>query len=401
MYRINGDKDKELSLIDYLNTVRPNVNDLITKKKVNERKVQLALSIIFLNYITNDTAEKYVLSDNIIIRPTDDCEDITTELYNSLLHRYQETLGNKMEGSSFVFDYVNFLNIKFNQVDLIRGVSYIKEDKWISIKKATINPKNNKGEDNYCFMYALTVALNHNEIGDHPERINKIIPYIIKCNWNRINFPSQRKDWERFEQDNTDIALNILSVSHNKKAIELQYKPKYNRTRLNQVVLLMIIDGVKWHYLALKGIITSDGHMRPTQSISRLFNRITSSNTTNDYCYCLNCFHQYSTENKLQEHELVCEDHDYCDAVMPGDKNKILKYTTGSKSLKMTHAIYVDIECQLVKHDTCNNKLNKSQSTTKNTHIPTGYAINKVNETKITIIFIKEVKTLCLNYQKT
>ena len=114
MYRINGDKDKELPLIDYLNTVRPNVNDLITKKKVNERKVQLAISIIFLNYITNDTAEKYVLSDNIIIRPTDDCEEITAELYNSLLHRYQGTLGNKMEGSSFVFDYVNFLNIKFN-----------------------------------------------------------------------------------------------------------------------------------------------------------------------------------------------------------------------------------------------------------------------------------------------
>ena len=47
MYRINGDKGKELSLINYLNTVRSNVNDLITKKKVNERKVQLAISIIF------------------------------------------------------------------------------------------------------------------------------------------------------------------------------------------------------------------------------------------------------------------------------------------------------------------------------------------------------------------
>ena len=70
-------------------------------------------------------------------------------------------------------------------------------------------------------MYAVTVALNHNEVGDHPERINKILPYIPKYNWNCINFPSQRKDWERFEQDNTDIALNILSVPHNKKTIKL------------------------------------------------------------------------------------------------------------------------------------------------------------------------------------
>ena len=129
-----------------------------------------------------------------------------------------------MEGSSFAFDYINFLNIKLNQVDLIRGASYIKEDKWISNKKATINPKNNKGEDNYCFMYAVTVAPNHNEIDDHPERINKIIPYITKYNWNRINFPLQRKNWERFEQDNIDIALNILSVPPNEKTIELQHK---------------------------------------------------------------------------------------------------------------------------------------------------------------------------------
>ena len=204
MYRINGDKDKELSLIDYLNTVRPNVAELITKKKVNERKNQLVISLMFL---------KYVYSDNLIIRPNDNSNEITTELYNSLLHRYQGALENKMEGSSFISDYIKFLNIRFNQVDLIRGSSYIKEDKWISNKKATINHKNNKDDDNYCFMYVL----NQKEIGDHPERINKIIPFITKYYSNNINFPSQRKDWERFEKDNTDIALNILSVPRNKK----------------------------------------------------------------------------------------------------------------------------------------------------------------------------------------
>ena len=70
---------------------------------------------------------------------------ITADLYNSLLHRYQETLENKMGGggggSSFVFDYVNFLDIKFNHVDLIRGGPCFESPKWISNKKATINPK--------------------------------------------------------------------------------------------------------------------------------------------------------------------------------------------------------------------------------------------------------------------
>ena len=92
-------------------------------------------------------------------------------------------------------------------------------------------------------MYAITVALNHNKIDNHPEVILNIIPHIPKYNWDRINFPSQRKDWELFEKDNEDIALNILSIPHNEKTIKLQYKSKYNRTRKKQVVLLMIADG--------------------------------------------------------------------------------------------------------------------------------------------------------------
>ena len=83
----------------------------------------------------------------------------------------------------------------------------------------------------------------------------------------------------------------------------------------------MITDGEKWHYLALKSILTNDGYMEPTQSISRLFNKITSTNTTNDY-YCLNCFHSYSTMEKLKKYELVCDNYDYCEILMPDDKNK-------------------------------------------------------------------------------
>ena len=203
-----------------------------------------------------------------------------------------------MERSSLIYDYVNFLYIKFNQVDLIRGGTYIQEDKWIRNKKATIHPKIDSDEDVYCFAYAIAIALNHHEIGSHPERIGKLAPHISKYNWSNINFPLPRKDWERFAKNNEDIALNIWSVPHNQKTIELQYKSKHNRTRNYQVVLLMITDGTKWHYLALKSILTTEHYMNPTQSISWLFNKITSTNTTNDY-YFLNYFHSYRIEYRL------------------------------------------------------------------------------------------------------
>ena len=36
--------------------------------------------------------------------------------------------------------------------------------------------------------------------------------------------------------------------------IRLAYKSRYNFKHENQVILLMTIDGKKWHYLAVKGL---------------------------------------------------------------------------------------------------------------------------------------------------
>ena len=57
-------------------------------------------------------------------------------------------------------------------------------------------------------------------------------------------------------------------------------------------------------------------------------------------------------------------------------------YSQGRYSLKMAHAIYVDIECLLVKHLTCSNNTNKSFLQTISTHVPSGYSISVVNEFK-------------------
>ena len=60
-------------------------------------------------------------------------------------------------------------------------------------RKTTINPINKK--DNKCFQYAVTVALNYEGIKKDPQRITKIKPFINKCNWKGINFPSD--DWKK------------------------------------------------------------------------------------------------------------------------------------------------------------------------------------------------------------
>ena len=41
-------------------------------------------------------------------------------------------------------------------------------------------------------------------------------------------------------------------MPHNTKKIRHAYKSKHNLSRENQVIILMITDGKKWHYLAVK-----------------------------------------------------------------------------------------------------------------------------------------------------
>ena len=189
-----------------------------------------------------------------------------------------------MKGSEFEFDGVDFLYYDFNKISINRDGSYIDSPKWIKTKKSTTNPKNN---DYKCFQYAVTLALNLDRISSHPEKISKIKPFIDQCNWNEIDFPSTSKDWKKFELNN-EIALDILYVPDNTKKIHVAYKSKHNLTREKQVILLIISNGVNWHYIIVK-------------SLPGLLKGITSSH--NEAFYCLNCFCAYTTENKLEEHK--------------------------------------------------------------------------------------------------
>ena len=184
-----------------------------------------------------------------------------------------------MKGSEFVFDSVNLLYYHLQETSLKRtGASYIDSPKLLKSKTVTIYPKNN---DNNCFQYAIIAALNHKQIKSHPERISNLKPFIDQYNWEGINVPpKQEKDQKDFESNNKSVALNILFALYSTEEIRREYISKHNHKCESQVILLIITDGKKWHYLAVKSLLA-------------LFRGITS-NHNGDF-YCLNCFHSYST----------------------------------------------------------------------------------------------------------
>ena len=187
----------------------------------------------------------------------------------------------------------------------------------------------------------------------------KIKPFIDQYNWKDIEFPPTSKDWRKFELNNK-VALNILYVPHNTKRIQVADRSRYNLTYEEQIVLLMITDGEKWHYLTVK-------------NLSGILRGITSTHYGG--FHCSNCFRSYRTKSKLELHIKICENHDHCHVEMPTKNNNIIKHNHGEKSMKVPFVIYVDLECLVKKMSTCTNNRNESTTTKINKHIPSGYSI--------------------------
>ena len=162
--------DKILSIQEYLALTEKYLKKLINQyKKEGEWKIQLIAEINFISSKpgSDETRVMYTRSDNEKFMNGDDTNEIIKSLFESFLQRFEENLEEKMRGSDFEFDGINFFNYNFNKTSIYRGGSYIDSPKWLKDKKSTINPKNNNHK---CFQYVATLALNFDNINNHPEK---------------------------------------------------------------------------------------------------------------------------------------------------------------------------------------------------------------------------------------
>ena len=243
LYESRGDKDGKLALSKYFDKIKPHLKDMIDDyKSKGEWKIQITMRIIFISFIDkNETQVMHTKNDNVEIMNGTDTSDAINKLINSFMKRYQEGLETKMKGSSYIFERIDLLEYHLHKISLNRGSSYIDSPIWIKNKGVTINPQNT--EDNKCFQYAITAALNYQNITNNRQRISKIKLFINNYNWKDIEFPSHSKDWRKFECNNKAIALNILYAPYKTKEIRQAYISEHNDKRNNQVNLLMITDG--------------------------------------------------------------------------------------------------------------------------------------------------------------
>ena len=123
-YESRGDKDKKLSVKQYLYKIMSYFSDLINDHKAirnnsNEQKIQINVNVNSVS--SNDTGETctiFVWSDNEEIRSGNETDDIVKELLNSFLNNYQKEEEILRNGTNFVFESVDLLSYNIHKTSL-------------------------------------------------------------------------------------------------------------------------------------------------------------------------------------------------------------------------------------------------------------------------------------------
>ena len=80
--------------------------------------------------------------------------------------------------------------------------------------------------------------MNYEKLKWNPAEVLKNKPFINKCNWEGISYPSKIDDSKTFETNNPTIALNTLYIKE--KEIYPAYISKINSNCEKQIILVMI-----------------------------------------------------------------------------------------------------------------------------------------------------------------
>ena len=112
-YESKGDKDKTLTISQYLNMIRAYLVDMINDyKNKGEWIIQLSAEINFTSSKpdSDETRIMHTKSDNLEIIIGSDTNEVVEDLSKSLLQRYQQNSEEQMRGSQFNFDAANLLH---------------------------------------------------------------------------------------------------------------------------------------------------------------------------------------------------------------------------------------------------------------------------------------------------
>ena len=104
--------------------IEPYVRELINNHKNKGKwKIQLTVQINFISLrpSSDETRVMHTRSVNEEFMNGSDTDEIIKELFKSLLQRHQENLQEKLKGSDFAFDGINYIYYDLNKISISKG----------------------------------------------------------------------------------------------------------------------------------------------------------------------------------------------------------------------------------------------------------------------------------------
>ncbi len=137
------------------------------------------------------------------------------EMYEMMSERMLENLSKfQRNGSGWRLKSISDLEIGIAKFDPLSGSGYSKLPEFIRKKKAVVNMKN---DDNQCFKWAVTRALNF--IDSNTERVTKELrEQTKKYDWSNIEYPTKVDDIHIWEKNN-NILINVFGYDEDAKTI--------------------------------------------------------------------------------------------------------------------------------------------------------------------------------------
>ena len=212
--------------------------------------------------------------------------------YEQLVKELDAAVENfNSRGSNFVLDLVNSFVLVITQYRPLCGSTYIPTPPRIAKKNAVINVVN---RDDRCFEWALYSCLYPSP--NHPTHVSSYKKYQNSLNFDGIDFPVQTKDIHKFEKQNPDISVNVISLDDDdENSFCVEYLSP-ERHRKHHVNLLLFDDPERMtsHYAYIRN-----------------FSRLVSGRTNHDgqSFVCNSCLNVFSSQRVLDEHIPNCFQH--------------------------------------------------------------------------------------------
>ena len=350
--------DNDTDLLEFLARVKDEIGGLIVAQLGERGALKFYLTVkTQLSRTSTDGLEQittpYFCSIPVIILQSTDIGD---EI-DIAGHRIKELLAtHESQGSGFKLDFILDCQLHVATYDKIGGSSYLPLPKFVQIKRATINIKN---DDLNCFQYSLLYTKLQPAV--NPERVYHYKKHHDDLNMTGIRTPVEITQLKKFEQQNPDFSVNVYALNSRKASdrnSKLNLFPLYNtkeRQRKYHTNLLLITANGNSHYVIIK-------------SLSRLLAGRTAEN--NKAYICKFCLYSFTKQSALDAHENACSEHAAVTAEYPAEPLDILRFKNFGHTLEVPFVIYADFESIL---EPGNDDVSKS-TRKLNKHVPCGFA---------------------------